>query len=107
MKRSTFIATGNMAERAARVLLAIYVAGDGGILVTDLMGAVGTSKPTLYRMLALLRGVGWRITSERGTVDGLPVATYTIDAWQQLPRKLKRRPATSPGRRARFAEKTK
>lgn len=92
MNKVSFVATGNMAERAARVLLAIYVAGDRGILTQDLIDAVGTSKPTLYRMLALLRSAGWRITSERGQVDGLSVATYTLDAWQALPRALKRRP---------------
>ena len=99
MAKVAFVATGNMAERAARVLLALYVAGERGIQAADLIDAVGTSKPTLYRMLALLRGAGWRITSERGQVDGVSVATYTLDAWQTLPRALKRRPATSPGRR--------
>jgi predicted DNA-binding transcriptional regulator YafY len=87
-----------MAERAARVLLALYVAGDRGILAADLMAAVGTSKPTLYRMLALLRGAGWRITSERGSVEGVSVATYTLDAWQVLPRAIKRRPAANVSR---------
>lgn len=95
-----WVATGNMAERASRVLLAIYVAGERGILVQDLIEAVGTSKPTLYRMLALLRGVGWRITSEVGVVDGERTATYTLDAWQQLPRVMRRRPGARDKKRA-------
>lgn len=89
-----WVATGNMAERAARVLLAIHVAGDRGILAGDLIDAVGTSKATLYRMLALLRGVGWRITSEPESHDGVTCARYTLDAWQRLPRVMARRPST-------------
>lgn len=92
--------TTQTTARVARTLLALYVAGDRGILVSDLLEQVGTSHATLYRVRQILLAAGWRISSEDETIDGVTFARWTIDAWQKLP-KLGDGKATGPGRRPR------
>ena len=83
------VPTAKTSERVARTLLALYCAGDRGILVSDLLEALGTSKSSLYRVRDVLTAAGWRISSERETSpDGdAAVARWTIDAWQKLPKR--------------------
>lgn len=93
------VPTASTSARVARTLLALYVAGERGILAQDLRDRVGTSKATLYRVLAILRACGWRIDSRPEMLDGIKVARLSLASWQRLPRQQRPVPLMN-GRRA-------
>lgn len=90
------VPTASTSARVARTLLALHVAGARGILVRDLIDRVGTSRATLYRVLALLRSVGWRLESMPESERG--VIRLRLAAWQRLPRQQQLAPLLNPAR---------
>jgi DNA-binding IclR family transcriptional regulator len=93
------VPTGNTATRVARTLLALHVAGAGGILAADLVARVGASRATVYRVLSVVRAAGWRIESTPEWLDGVRVARLSIADWQRLPREQGAPPQFNRSRR--------
>lgn len=84
------------AVRLPRLLLALHVAGERGVLVEDLLKQMGASHATLYRDFRVLRRAGWRLDTARDDEDGR--VSYALASWQALPK-------VAPKRRSRAKQK--
>ena len=72
-------------ERLPRLLLALLVAGEHGATTPRLITRSGGSRSTLYRDLALVRRLGWRLVSTHDAGDG-GRAYWRLAARQTWPR---------------------